>query len=84
VYSPQSTNEGCRSTRHVIRLSQHSQPGKQIGLRIVARTPTQKSALDQPARIVMKAIGTRLIKVFSDTRVTATAWHARFAMGIIC
>jgi hypothetical protein len=32
----------------------------------------------------MEAIGTRLIKVFSDTGVTATAWQARFAMGIIC
>ena len=82
--SSQSTNEGSRRARHRIRLSQHSQPGKHIGLWIVARTATQKSALDQPARIVMKAIGTRLIKVFSDTGVTATAWYARFAMGIIC
>lgn len=84
VVSSQSTNEGCRRARHPIRLSQHSQPGKHIGLWIVARTATQIGALDQPARIVMRAIGTRRINVVSDTGVTRTARHARFAMGIIC
>ena len=84
VVSSQSTNEGCGRTRHRIRLTQQSQPGKHIGLWIVARTATQKGALDQPARIVMKAIGTRRINVVSDTGVTRTARHARFAMGIIC